>query len=419
MKKVKLMVVGAGGRGRKYASLAAKAPGKVEIVAVAEPRRFHREALARECRIPEDRVFTCWREAVIQEKIADAVAICTQDDMHVEPALAFVEKGYHILLEKPIAPTAKECETVVHAALDHQIILAVCHVMRYTKYTRTVKEIVDSGRIGDIVGIQHLEPVGYWHYAHSYVRGNWRKEAESSSVLLAKSCHDLDWIRYVMDAPCENISSFGSLNYFKKENQPAGAADRCVNCGVESSCPYSAKRFYLNRLRTKQLGWPLDVISPEMTKESVDKALREGPYGRCVFACDNDVLDNQVVNMTFTGGRVASFSLMACSEYGGRRTTIFGTKGELVGDGSKLRLFDFLTNQHQEIDTNAGDMGFVGGHGGGDTNVLSHFIDAVASGDSSHILTGPQVSLESHLMVFAAEKARKENRVIDMAGFVA
>ncbi len=418
MKKIKMMIIGAGGRGNKYAALAAKIPEKIEIVAVAEPRRFHREKLARENNIPAEYVFKCWKDAAAHEKIADAVAICTQDKMHVEPMQAFAQKGYHILLEKPMAPDAGGCQTIIQTARDNNITLAVCHVMRYTKYTQTIKEIIDSGKIGDIVSIQHLEPIGYWHYAHSYVRGNWRKESESSSALLAKSCHDLDWIRYIMNCSCEKISSFGSLKFFRKENKPDGAGNRCINCGVESSCPYSAKRFYMDRLETKQLGWPLDVISPEMTLKSVTEALREGPYGRCVFACDNDVVDNQVVNMEFTGKRTASFSMIACSRYGGRRTTIFGTLGELVGDGSKVNIFEFLDNKTSEIDTNAGDTGFAGGHGGGDSNVLTHFVDALRTGNTDHILTGPEVSLESHLMVFAAEKARKENIVVNMRDFI-
>ena len=418
MRKIKMMIIGAGGRGNKYATLAAKIPEEVEIVAVAEPRKFHREKMARENGIPPEHVFKCWKDAVSHKKIADAVAICTQDIMHVEPMQAFAKKGYHILLEKPMAPDAEGCQAIIQSAIDNNIILAVCHVMRYTKYTQTLKEIVDSGKIGEIVSIQHLEPIGYWHYAHSYVRGNWRQESESSSALLAKSCHDLDWIRYIMNSPCRKISSFGSLKYFRKENKPSSAGERCINCSIESSCPYSAKRFYMDRLERKQLGWPLDVMSPEMTLGSVTKALWEGPYGRCVFACDNDVVDNQVVNMEFMGGSTASFSMMACSRYGGRRTTIFGTMGELIGDGSKINIYDFLTNKTTEIDTEAGDTGFAGGHGGGDSNVLSHFVDALSTGDTNQILTGPEISLESHLMVFAAEKARKENIVVNMSDFI-
>jgi predicted dehydrogenase len=186
---------------------------------------------------------------------------------------------------------------------------------------------------------------------------------------------------------------------------------------VENTCPYSAKRFYFDRLDTKQLGWPLDVVDPEMTKATLSKALREGPYGRCVFACDNDVVDNQVVNMEFEGGTTASFSMMACSEYTGRKTTIFGTMGGIRGDSSKIELYDYLSGETSVIDTEAGDAGFAGGHGGGDTNVLSAFVDAVTNEDPTLISSGPEVSLESHMMVFAAEKSRNDNRVMFMRDF--
>lgn len=417
MKKVKLMVIGAGGRGNKYATLAAKISDRVEIVAVAEPRDFHRAKFAKENSIPPENMFKSWTEAANTAKLADAVAICTQDKMHVEPAIAFAEKGYDILLEKPMAPDAEGCRRIIEATEKNNVILAVCHVLRYTKYTQTLKRLVDDGKIGDIISIQHLEPIGYWHFAHSYVRGNWRREEESSSALLAKSCHDLDWIRYIMNQKCEKISSFGSLKFFKPENRPDGATKRCMDCPVENSCSYSAKRFYFDRLNTKQLGWPLDVVDPEMTKETLTQALNEGLYGRCVFACDNDVVDNQVVNMEFEGGATASFSMMACSEYTSRKTTIFGTQGELRGDSSKIEIFDYLTNKTSVIDTEAGDTGFAGGHGGGDGNVLSHFIDAVATNDRSTILTGPQVSLESHLMVFTAEQSRKNDCIVLLRDF--
>jgi len=253
MKKIKIMIIGAGGRGNKYATLAANIPEKIEIVAVAEPRKFHREKMARKNGIPLEHAFKCWKDAANHKKIADAVVICTQDKMHVEPMQAFAKKGYHILLEKPMAPDAEGCQAIIQSAIDNNIILAVCHVMRYTKYTQTLKEIVDSGKIGEIVSIQHLEPIGYWHYSHSYVRGNWRQESESSSALLAKSCHDLDWIRYIMDSPCEKISSFGSLKYFRKEELLLSKAELSrtwiLRKLLNEMTPVEAMEFLLERMQ--------------------------------------------------------------------------------------------------------------------------------------------------------------------------
>jgi len=414
MKPIKILSIAAGSRGSGYATYAEKHPDRVQIVGVAEPRDFYRQQMVGNYDIPMANTFTDWREAVKRDKFADAVIIATQDAMHTEPAIAFAEKGYHILLEKPMAPTEAECIRIAEAAKKNNVILAVCHVMRYTRYTQKLKEVVASGAIGDVVNLQHLEPVGYWHQAHSFVRGNWRNEAESSFMLLAKSCHDLDWIRYIMGVSCHSLSSFGSLKHFRKEEQPEGAADRCLDCEVEADCPYSAKKIYLGRLAKGQTGWPSNVLTPNVTEESVMDALRNGPYGRCVYACDNDVVDNQVVNMLFEGGRTASFTMTAFNEAGHRKTHIFGTKGSIYGDGAKITRFDFLTDETEVIDTSVTDASLLGGHGGGDYGIMHSFVEAVSSGDPSKVLSGADESLETHRMVFAAERARKEHCVVDL-----
>ena len=414
MPAIKILSIAAGSRGTGYASYATEHPDRVQIIGVAEPRDYYRQQMVGSYDIPAGNTFTDWREAVKRDKFADAVIIATQDAMHTEPAIAFAEKGYHILLEKPMAPTETECLRIAQAAKKNGVILAVCHVMRYTQYTRVLKKLVDSGVIGDIVNLQHLEPVGYWHQAHSFVRGNWRNEAESSSMLLAKSCHDLDWIRHIMGVPCQSLSSFGSLKHFRKEEQPKGESDRCLDCEIEPECPYSAKKIYLGRVATNQTGWPTNVLTPNVTKESVVEALRTGPYGRCVYACDNDVVDNQIVNMQFDGGRTASFTMTAFNQAGHRKTNIFGTKGELYGDGTKIKHFDFLTDKTREIDTSATDASILGGHGGGDYGIMNSFVDAVTHNDPSRILSGADESLETHRMVFAAEKARREHCIVDL-----
>jgi len=408
---VTLLIVGAGDRGSGYATYAREHPDLARVVGVAEPRDFYRNEMAATYDIAPDNVFTDWRQAAERDKLADAVIIATQDAMHTEPALAFAAKGYHMLLEKPMAPNAADCRRIVSAVESDGTIFAVGHVMRYTAYTQTLKALLDSGRIGEVVSIQHFEPVGYWHQAHSFVRGNWGNEGDSSSMLLAKSCHDLDWLHYMMGVSCTRVSSFGSLMHFTRDNQPAGAADRCLDCAVEPTCPYSAKRIYLGRLANGQAGWPVDVVTPDLTAEGLTEALRTGPYGRCVYACDNDVVDHQVVNMEFDGGRTATFTMTAFNQAGHRKTRLFGTKGEITGDGNTLHVFDFLTDRTEVIDTEAPEAGILGGHGGGDYGLMSAFIDAVASGDRTRILSGPAETLESHLMVFAAERARRNGTV--------
>lgn len=414
MKKVKLIIAGAGSRGAGYAEFAKSFPDRLEIVGVAEPRDFYRNEMVRKFNIPEKNVYTDWQDMAKRKKFADGVIIATQDNMHTEPAVKFAKKGYHIMLEKPMAPTAAECKKIVAAAKKYGIIFAVCHVLRYTNYTRKLKQLLDSGVIGDIVSMQHIEAVEWWHQAHSFVRGNWRNEKESSFMLLAKSCHDVDWISYIMGQKCKAVSSFGSLKHFRKEEQPKGAGSRCLDCSCEPTCPYSAIKIYIkDRLDKGQTGWPVNVLTPVVNKENVLKALKEGPYGRCVYECDNDVVDNQVVNMLFDGGRTVTFTMTAFA-HGGRKTRIFGTRGEICGDSSQIKIFDFLTQKTETVDTNATEGSILGGHGGGDGGLMERFVTALATGDASQILSGPDATLESHLMVFAAEKSRKEGKTITL-----
>ncbi|MFX1415300.1 MAG: Gfo/Idh/MocA family protein [Promethearchaeota archaeon] len=414
---IDLVIIGAGDRGTTYATYAATHPDRARVVGVAEPREFYRDRIAVEHEVPDENVFKDWRDLRGKEKFADAVIVATQDSMHVEPTVLFAKQGYHILLEKPMAPDVNGCREIIKAVLDNKILFSVGHVLRYTNYTRTLKGLVDSGAIGDVVSIQRLEPVGYWHQAHSFVRGNWRREDESSFMLLSKSCHDLDWIRYIVGRPCRAVSSFGSLTHFRSENRPENAGTRCVDCGFEPECPYSAIKIYNGFLESGNTGWPTRIVTPEPSRKSVLEALRDGPYGRCVYDCDNDVVDHQVVNMEFEGGITAAFTMTAFTEAGRRRTSIFGTRGEIYGNGSKIHVHDFLTDSTRVIDTETESPLDLEEHGGGDYWLMDAFVSAVAQNDPTLILSGPEETLESHLMVFAAEKSRLEKRVVSRNEF--
>ncbi len=238
---VTVAIVGAGSRGSTYAACFAQT-GRARVVAVAEPRSFARDSLALRYDVPPEAVFDDWRALLAQPRLADVAVIATQDQHHADPAVALAGLGYHLLLEKPMATTEADAERIVTAAEDAGVMLAVCHVLRYTPYSRLLKSVVDSGRIGDVVSVEHLEPVGWWHQAHSYVRGNWRREDESTFMLMAKSCHDLDWLAHVIGRPAVRVSSFGGLYEFRAQRRPEGAADRCLDCAVEANCPYSAPR---------------------------------------------------------------------------------------------------------------------------------------------------------------------------------
>ncbi|CAM3900892.1 Gfo/Idh/MocA family protein [Kibdelosporangium persicum] len=408
---VTMAIVGAGSRGNNYASGAVRT-GKARVVAVAEPRLVRRKLFAEKYEVPADAVFDDWRELLDRPRIADIAVISTQDRDHVEPAVALARRGYHLLLEKPMATSETDCERIVQAAEEADVMLAVCHVLRYTPYSRVLKQIVDSGRIGDIVSVEHLEPVGWWHQAHSYVRGNWRREDESSFMLMTKSCHDLDWLAYIIGRPARRVSSFGSLYEFRKERQPEGAADRCLDCGVEATCPYSALRIYLPFLDRPEKNWPLSVVTTDRTVDGVMKALREGPYGRCVYSCDNDVVDHQVVNIEYSGGVTASFTMTAFAPGTHRKTRIFGTRGSIEGDGETIAVHDFLTGPDVVDVGEVGGSTAADGHGGGDQGIVDAFVEAVRTGDRGLILTDGRESLDSHRLVWAAERARRTGTVV-------
>jgi predicted dehydrogenase len=414
---VTAVVVGAGGRGMGYSIFAQEFPERLNIVGVAEPKDYNRNWMVENHHLPEEYRFKDWQELAQKPRLADAVIIATQDTMHAEPAIAFAKLGYAILLEKPMAPNEADCLRIAQAVRETKVLFAVCHVMRYTAYTQALKNLVVSGLIGDVVSLQHLEPVGYWHQAHSFVRGNWRNEKESSFMLLSKSCHDLDWIRYIMGDKCLSVSSFGALKHFKKSQKPAeaGSATHCLSCAYEPQCPYSAKKIYLGFLARGDTGWPVNVVTPQPTFASVTAALESGPYGRCVYECDNDVVDHQVVNLWFDHEKSATFTMTAFNQAGHRKTRIFGTRGELYGNGETIEHFDFLTDQSRVISTATADASILGGHGGGDYGLMDRFVTAVARNDASYILSGVDESLESHRMVFAAEWARKERQVVDLS----
>jgi predicted dehydrogenase len=409
---VRLAIAGAGSRGADvYAQHAGLSPYDVKFVAVAEPRAAWREKAIRQFHIPRENAFETWEELAAQPRLADGVLVTMQDQMHAAPAQAFMRRGYHVMLEKPMGTTEEDCRAVVATQQETGRILAVCHVMRYSLYAQTMKTLLESGLIGDIASIHHVEPIGYWHFAHSYVRGSWRRENDSSSALLAKCCHDLDILRHWMGRSCFRVSSFGSLMHFRKECQPKGAADRCLDCPqpIESGCPYSAIKCYL-RDRRSLFDWPNNVLTTDTSPEGITQALREGPYGRCVYACDNDVLDHQVVNMEFDGGATAVLTMASSTVAQARETWVMGTKGQLRGNMATIRHFNFLNDREETHDIKDIGKASVATAHAGDSAIILSFIKAIAENNPSILLTDPQVSLESHLMAFAAERSRKNGK---------
>ncbi|MFV0428984.1 MAG: Gfo/Idh/MocA family protein [Arachnia sp.] len=412
---VRVAVAGAGERGGGYARWIREHPDRARLVAVAEPRAKRRGDIAAEHRLPTEAVVAHWRD--LDTSNLDAVVIATQDRDHAEAAVSFLDRGLHVLLEKPIAPTLPECARVVEAARQRpDRVFAVCHVLQYTPHTLALRALLAEDAIGEIVSVQHLEPVGWWHQAHSFVRGNWGNESRATFMLLAKSCHDIDWLLHIVGRPARRVSSFGSLTHFTAAHRPEGAAERCLDCRLERTCAYSATRIYLDRALAGDTGWPVSVLAEDPTPERIRDALESGPYGRCVYACDNDVVDHQVVAMEFDGGATATFTMTAFTEMAHRRTEIFGTQGCLRSDGRMIDVLDFRTGQWTSHDTHTGaDSTTEGGHGGGDAGLMDSFIGAVAAGDPGLVSSGAEASYASHAATFAAESARRHGVVETLA----
>ncbi|MEK3984231.1 Gfo/Idh/MocA family oxidoreductase [Paenibacillus sp. FSL K6-3166] len=415
MKKIKLAVIGAGARGfLSYMPYVQRFPHETEVVAVAEPNDERRTRFAEAFNLTPEQIYSSWEDLLNGPKLCDALLICTQDQNHYLPTVAALRKGYHVLLEKPMSNNPIECIEMERIAREERRLLSICHVSRYIPFWKKIKQLIHEGFIGNLMSIQHNENVGYLHYAHSFVRGNWRNDVHSSPMILAKSCHDMDLIRWIADADCKRVSSFGSLGHFRVENAPAGSTNRCTDgCEVESTCPYSALRFYM---KDPTLNHFAALITDPPTETNRMNAILNGPYGKCVYRTDNNVVDHQTVNMEFENGVTVIFSMCGFTRDINRTIQIMGTKGEIRGDllSGCIDLFEFSSGTQSIIHTPTSD----GGHQGGDDGIMQQFLSDLRNERYMNTLTSAEASLESHLMAFAAEESRRrEGAVIDMKLF--
>ena len=407
---IRVAVLGAGGRGQGFGRIMAELPHLVQVVAVAEPRDAYRDAFAATHHLPAGQVFRNWEEFLAKPPPCDAVVIATMDQDHVHSAVACLNRGLHLLLEKPMATSLADCRAIEAAQRKSGALTAVCHSLRYQKGFAALHELVASGRIGEVVSMDQLEQVAFWHQAHSFVRGNWGNESRATFMLMAKSCHDLDYMAFLVGRPCRRVTSFGALSHFTRAHAPAGATARCTDgCPVEATCPYSALKQYV--YPTDLAGWPACVISPVHTREAHLEALRTGPYGRCVYQCDNDVVDHQVVALEFEGDITATFTMTGFTQRGGRLVRVHGTEGEASFDEQSITVRSFRTNNVETIALGAE----IGGHGGGDNRVVRDWLDAIRMKAPEKIRTSAQESLRTHTIVFAAERSRREGRTVDLS----
>ena len=415
MRQITAIILGAGQRGAEaYAEFARNFPNEMKVVGVAEPREDRRARFSQRYGVPAERCYASWEEALAPEKYADCVLVCTQDRMHYAPTLTALEKGYHVLCEKPMSGDRAELIGMVEASEKAGRILSICHVLRYSPFFMKLKQLLDDGAVGQLAAVQHIESVGYWHSAHSYVRGNWRSSAETSPMILAKYCHDLDIMNWLVGSRCASLSSFGSLLHFTPEHRPAGAPDRCLDgCPERDRCPYYAPRFYLEHPEGPEYA---RVVSLDPGRDAILEALRTGPYGRCVYACDNDVVDHQVVNLQYENGVTASMTMCDFTERWERCINIMGSRGQIIGnmEDCDIEIRDFASGDNTHIKVHIP----ASRHGGSDDTMMHEFVRLIATGGSSR--TSARMALASHLMALAAEESRVNGgRVVDMAEFAA
>ena len=459
---IRILLFGAGNRGATvYGGYALGHPDQIRFVAVAEPNPIRRQQFAAAHNIPTDHQYQNWQEALQAGKIADAVLNATQDEMHHDSALAAIDAGYDMLLEKPIAPTLKETLDIIRTAEDSGQLLMICHVLRYTEFFQKVHEILNSGQLGQVVHIAHSENVSYFHMAHSYVRGNWRNTNQSAPMILAKCCHDLDLLYWFLGEKADQLSSTGNLRHFTKANAPEGAPKRCTDgCPVAETCPFYAPRIYIHSLPIKAAvarsnrplirsigtlalyrpnlarllgklippvntlsqysGWPRNTITEHPESDAaVYEALKKGTYGRCVYRCDNDVVDHQVVSLTFASGITAALTMHGHSHEEGRTLRVDGSLATLLGkftySQAWLEIHPHFPGVKAERFTFPTEVDQTSGHGGGDAGLMRRFVSALRGEQAP--LTSARDSLESHLMAFAAEESRLAVKTIDMNAY--
>ncbi|AEI50142.1 Gfo/Idh/MocA family oxidoreductase [Runella slithyformis] len=407
------IVLGAGNRGNVYGRYAVAYPGDVKMVGVAEPNEFRNERFAKTHGIEANHRFVTWEDVFKVPKFADAVIISTPDTLHYGPAIKALEMGYHILLEKPISPSLQECLDILAATKKSKSIIAVCHVLRYTAYFRKLKELCASGTLGEMISINHLEGIEHVHMAHSYVRGNWHEAEKTNPLILAKSSHDLDIMRWIANTPAKTVSAYGNLKWFKLENAPAGSTERCVEgCKVERECPFSAiKVYYEQKKRIHVLDVPED---PALQGPAILERLKTSNYGRCVYRMNNDQPDHYTSIFQFGNGILATFGLEAFTAWEARKTRVMFSMGEIEGDNDLIKVTDFRTKEVTLWKASAQKEFNTSGHGGGDHGLMQNFVQAVAQNNRALLTSTIEASIESHVMGFMAEASRKSGKSMEI-----
>lgn len=401
-------IVGLGARGHHtYAKYQHIHPETMKIVAIADVDPLKVQLVKDEFNINDELCFTSANELLDQDKLADCIIIATQDGDHREHTLKAISKGYEILLEKPVSNNPLDCLEIKEAALQNNVNITVCHVLRYTMFYRMVKETIKSKKIGDVVSVQAIENVGYWHQAHSFVRGNWANSNETSPMILQKCCHDFDIINWLLDKKCLSLSSYGSLKFFNENNAPTGSSEFCYSCKAKDNCPYDAHKIYVsgeNGILSGNDEWPINVVCENPTLEKVLEELKTSRFGRCVFRCNNNVVDHQVVNMLYEDDVTVQLTMCGFTKDMTRYIKVMGTLGEIIADQrtNQVLVRTFLGDEIiYDINKLSSDLS---GHGGGDNQMMTEMFEAMDNKNQTE--SSIVNSISSHIQAFAAEYSR-------------
>ncbi|NLA76432.1 MAG: Gfo/Idh/MocA family oxidoreductase [Clostridiales bacterium] len=415
---VTAVIVGGGHRAFTYADLSLECPEKLKIVGIADPNPIRRKKAAERYGFDEEHCYENALELAAVPKFADAIINGTMDHQHVYTSIPLLEKGYDMLLEKPFAVNEEEMARLTDVVKKHGNKVMICHVLRYAPFYYEIKKRILSGEIGKIINIQTLEHVSYHHVSTSYVRGKWSNSEKShTSMLLAKCCHDLDIMMWMMSEtePCA-VSSFGSTMQFNAANAPEGAADRCYDCKHIDSCEYSAKKLYIEHpQRWEFYVWDSleDVENPSID-EKIKLIKGDSPYGRCIYKCDNNVVDHQSVLVGFKDGATGTHNMVGGSTFPSRRIHIVGTKGEIFGnlEDNFFTVSRINASSPEERDVETVDLSALStqldAHGGGDIRMVKDFVDFQRGETPSIACTAISDSVAGHLSVFLADRSREQ-----------
>ena len=393
---VRAIILGYGIRGRAYAEYAKTHPREFEIAGLADPVAA----------FPADAAYPTWKnweEALAAGVDADAVIISLPDRLHHKACILALEKGYHVLLEKPIGCTWKECEDIKKAQIKAKRLVLTGYVLRFAPFYKKLREVIAYGSIGEITSVHHLAAISYGKAAHAYCRGNWSVESKGTGMLVNKCTHDFDLIEWwTKGKTCKKVTSFGSLFHWRPENAPEGAADRCQACPVtvRESCPFDAYKLYYDR---KDLRYHF----ADESDDAILKMIETSPYGRCVYACGNDSVDHQTVLMEYDGGLTIILEMESYSQQRTRITHFYGTRGEIIADETKIEIKPFLGDSTTIIPAQNGH------HGGGDREIMTEFVKLVKTASPDRYTKILGAALESHRIAFLAEESRYSGKTMD------